>query len=296
MYGEGQVREIERPSLARRISTFPLTRLIIGGALVAAAAFGADILARTVRDLFDADSRLLRSLIRFAITVPAVVAVYCGYVKLVERRPVKELSLRRFLPELGLGAALGALIFAAVIGTIWVLGAYTVEGVSDWTPLLAGLAGALSTGFFEEILFRGILFRIVEEALGTWLSIVVSALFFGLIHMVNPNSHLLAGLCIALEAGVLLAAAYVLTRRLWLAIGLHAAWNYVQGSIFGANVSGTNSSGFLQGKLEGSDLITGGDFGPEASVPAVVLGCVAAAILVALSIKRRNMVKPFWMR
>jgi len=78
----------------------------------------------------------------------------------------------------------------------------------------------------------------------------------------------------------LLGAAYALTGRLWLPIGLHLGWNFAEGSIFGMAVSGGSQKGSLiTGELHGSNLLTGGVFGPEASIVAVVV-CLTAAIVI----------------
>ena len=86
------------------------------------------------------------------------------------------------------------------------------------------------------------LFRVVEESLGSWISLVVSSFVFGIPHLINPASTLLGAVFISIEAGVLLAAAYMVTRRLWLAMGFHMAWNYTQSGIFSGIVSGSKSS------------------------------------------------------
>lgn len=90
-------------------------------------------------------------------------------------------------------------------------------------------------------------------------------------HLLNPNATLVAAVAITLEAGVRLAAACLLTGRLWLSMGVHFAWNFTQGGIFGAAVSGQASTGLLRSLLQGPALLTGGDFGAEASAVAVVV-------------------------
>jgi hypothetical protein len=124
---------------------------------------------------------------------------------------------------------------------------------------------------------RGIVFRISEELVGTWGSLAISAGLFGVLHLANPHATLTAAVAIALEAGVLLAAAYLVTRRLWFAIGLHAGWNFTQGGIFGVAVSGFEAKGLLKGSLSGPPWLSGGEFGAEASLIAVAV-CVSAAL------------------
>ena len=97
----------------------------------------------------------------------------------------------------------------------------------------------------EEIAFRGVLLRITEEALGTWLALALSAAVFGAIHIFNPDATVVGGVFIAIEAGIFIGTLYILTRRLWVPLGLHAAWNFTQGGIFGIPVSGSGASAGL---------------------------------------------------
>lgn len=111
---------------------------------------------------------------------------------------------------------------------------------------------APSSGIFEELLFRGVLFRAVETWFGSWAALVVSSLVFGLTDLINPHGTVEGALFIAVEAGILLAAAFMLTRRLWLSIGFHVAWNYTQSAIFSSSVSGNDASqGLIRFTIKG---------------------------------------------
>ena len=84
------------------------------------------------------------------------------------------------------------------------------------------------------------------------------------------------------------ALAYVLTRNIWLAVGIHMSWNFTQGYVFGAAVSGVSSPySVLKTTLSGPEVLTGGSFGPEGSVLALGVGLVASAVLVVL-IRRKG--------
>lgn len=150
------------------------------------------------------------------------------------------------------------------------------------------------TGFVEEVIFRGLIFRLSEELLGTWFALAGSALFFGLAHAGNPGATLASSVAIALEAGILLGAAFLLTRRLWLVTSLHAAWNFTQGGIFGVAVSGNQIRGLLQGQLSGPEWISGGSFGAEASVVAVIVCLTAGVLLLVRASRNGQIVRPRW--
>ena len=153
-----------------------------------------------------------------------------------------------------------------------------------------------AAAFFEEIIVRGVIFRITEESLGTWLAVAISAAFFGLSHMLNPESSWFAALCIAVEAGILLAAAFLTTRRLWLPIGLHFAWNFTQGGIFGVPVSGGTVRGILKSTLTGPEPLSGGKFGAEASIFAVLVCTSMAIYLMVRAARNGQIIRPFWSR
>ncbi|GAA1041222.1 type II CAAX endopeptidase family protein [Virgisporangium ochraceum] len=224
-----------------------------------------------------------------AAAVLAIVA-YRWIVRRTERREVGELSRPGAVRATGLGALLGIGLFAAVIGVIALLGGYTVDGrgpVGGAVTALGFMAAAATT---EELIFRGVLFRIVEERLGTWGALLLTGLLFGLMHLANPDASLWGALAIAVEAGGMLGAAYVATRRLWLPIGLHFGWNFAEAGIFGTVVSGTGEKeGLLDGTMSGSMLLTGGDFGPEASLAAVVAGLVMTAAFLTLARRRGHL-------
>ena len=223
-------------------------------------------------------------------------AVYRLYVRLIERRPGVEFGRQGAVRELGSGLALGAALFSAVIGVLGALGLYRATGWRGPQVLIAPLAISVGAAVIEELLFRGAIFRIVEATLGTWIALAISALLFGAAHLGNENASWLAAAAIALEAGVMLGAAYVLTRRLWLPIGIHAAWNFTQGGIFSVAVSGGKTIGLLEATLTGPEWLTGGAFGAEASAVAMVLCTALGVWLLVLAARRGRFVAPFWVR
>jgi uncharacterized protein len=204
---------------------------------------------------------------------------------------------RYALRDLAVGAALGALLFSAVVVELALGGYYRITAVHV-TPQLAAAALLLIAGAVtEELLFRGVIFRLIEEWAGTWIALAVSAILFGAVHAANPGATWVSSSAIALEAGVLLAAAFVVTRNLWLPIGLHFAWNFLEGPIYGTQVSGhTFVTSALAAQLHGPVILTGGSFGPEAGLPAMVTCLVAAALLLAYAGRHSLIVTPRWLQ
>lgn len=192
----------------------------------------------------------------------------------------------------GGGVALGALLFSAVVLTLALGGCYRAIALHPSWGIATAVLLFLPSAALEELLFRGVLFRLVEESAGTWIALAVSAALFGAAHAFNPGATWLSSVAIALEAGVLLGATFVLTRNLWLPIGLHFAWNFCEGPIFGTQISGrTLSVDLVSARLVGPQWLTGGAFGPEAGVAALGI-CTIAAAIVLLYAQRQGRLVP----
>lgn len=229
--------------------------------------------------------------------LPALIA-HLLLVRLLERRRVDELAPGKWMPGGLAGIAVGLLMVSAVVGVLGMLGSYQVTGFNphmNWlgTLTLTGLGAAIG----EEIMFRGVLFRIVEEGLGTWWALAVSALFFGAIHLPNAGATVWSSAAIAIDAGLLFGLLYHVTRSLPACIGLHAAWNFAQGTVYGVTVSGNKADGWLVSTLRGPDWLTGGEFGLEASVVMVAVSGLFAFGLLMIALRRGSLVpcKP-WQR
>jgi uncharacterized protein len=209
-----------------------------------------------------------------------MVVAYRWLVRIVERRVPDELGKASALSGLATGTLVGAGLFIAVYAVLWMAGAIGSVGRGGVAGLAAALATPIASAFGEEIVFRGVVFRLLEKALGTTIALVLSAGAFGLLHAGNTGATWVSTLAIALESGALLGLAFVLTRKLWLPIGLHFGWNFTEGGIFGAAVSGGQNTGLIVAPLSGPALLTGGAFGPEASIVAMAVSLIASAVLV----------------
>src|SRR3984957_15326146 len=243
----------------------------------------------TPLNMFVSDVTLKRA---GALLLSAIVlGSYWAYVRIVEKRAVTELSQRHMLRELSAGVLLGASLFCLTVGVLATLGVYQVTGSNGWTAMLITVPGFILSGVLEEVVMRGIVFRILEQSLGSWIALAISAAIFGLLHLLNPGATVLNAVPGMVEAGVLLAAAYMLTRRLWFCIGIHIAWNFTEGGIFSVAVSGGSSKGLVQAKMLGPDWLTGGAFGVEASVVALAV-CAAAGIALLIVVARKGGIVP----
>jgi membrane protease YdiL (CAAX protease family) len=280
-----------KPALWLRILQFPPVRLVL---------LGLPLLCMLALSNGFMEKFAATPLKAIAVTIAMTAlgfALYAGFVRFVERRPVSELALPQVPRELGIGLLVGAGLYTGSVLVLMVLGVYRIEGLNPVSFMIPAIALALSSGVFEELLFRGALFRIVEEWLGSWISLVVSSFVFGFVHMLNPAATLTGALFISVEAGLLLAAAYMVTRRLWMSMGFHMAWNYTQSAVFSGIVSGgVSEPGLFKPIINGPDFLTGGSFGLEASVVAFVFCTSAGIVLLIIAVRRGNIVQPFWKR
>lgn len=222
------------------------------------------------------------------LTVALAYAAYGLLVRRFERRRLVELAPARLPLELAGGMLLGMAMMALVVGLLAASGAYSVTW-SRWTDWPHDVREALGTGLLEELLARLVIFRLLASAFRAGPALVVSALLFGGAHLANPHASVISAAAIAVEAGLMLAGFYLLTGRIWLSVGVHAGWNFAQGGIFGAAVSGMASEGSLLRSLPRTDVAawwSGGDFGPEGSLVAVLVGL--AGFVVTLMVLRRQ--------
>ena len=284
---------VHKPAGWHKIVDFPLVTLVIAIAVFALAA-GLAIIAGNALPPMDP---LLALVIRSAVAVGLAVLAYKLVIAHLGEVHRDELRLQGSLRETGIGAALGAGLFAVVVAAAAVLDVYNITGGGSLHQLPnILLAATIVPAVMEEMLFRGILFRWIEEFAGSWAALFLTSALFGVAHIYNPNATWFSSFAIAVEAGVLLGGAYMLTRSLWMPIGLHAAWNFTQGFLFDVPVSGVDSEGIVEARLSGPEILSGGQFGLEASILALLVATAAGVWLVRRAIANGQLVQPWWVR
>jgi membrane protease YdiL (CAAX protease family) len=209
--------------------------------------------------------------------------------------PVKEfgLDLDRAVPQFAIGALGATAIMSASIAIFALAGWYRVD---EFTLNVGGFLYYVLLFFavavVEEVLSRGMIWRLIERRAGTVLALIGSSLFFGLGHFLNPSATLWSGIAIALHAGLLLGALFIVTRSLWVPIGGHFAWNLFEGPVFGTEVSGLDTDALIEATTTGPELWTGGAFGPEAGLVTVLLGVIPALVLLAYAWRKGMFRRP----
>ncbi|PJE98124.1 CPBP family intramembrane metalloprotease [Streptomyces carminius] len=217
----------------------------------------------------------------------AAVAVYWLVMRRVARRSTPEIARAGAGREvlLGGGIGLGFILVSALLITAF--GGYSFSWAGDgfmsvvWTAVVVQIGAAVT----EELLFRGLALQALEQLWGSRAALVITSLFFGVAHLGTPGANAWSAVAIALEAGVLLGAAFLWRRNIWFVVGLHFAWNLTQ-QLLGIPVSGHAPEGLFTVDTHGSALLTGGSFGLEASIMPVLMGVAIAAPMLVLA--RRN--------
>ena len=209
--------------------------------------------------------------------------------RFIEKRTLSDYGLgaKSFwagLTEFYDGSLIGSLMVTTVTIILAALGCYQALGINTHCHLLELVPGLIAAAIYEEILFRGYVLQTIERASNTKIAVIASSLLFGAAHMTNFHeqsvplfNQIASCTALGLDAGLLFCAAYLYTRRLWLAAGLHAFWNIFEGPVFGTPVSGMHmGEPLIFSGLSGPPWLTGGVFGPEASIIELVVCLILA--------------------
>jgi uncharacterized protein len=276
---------------------FPLVRIIIAFLFI----FPVFIFYKLFKDFIVLPSpEEFRSYIQYIGAIFSFVLLifaYSLYVKYIEKRKVHELLIRHSWKEFGKGFLITAFLVCIVVTILYVLGNYQVREWNSNKLIVSDLFMKFLMGaLIEEILFRLIIFKLTEELLGTWIAFGIQVLFFGFSHGLNENATIFTSFAVAIIGGVLYTAAFMYTRSLWIVLGLHTGWNFLQSGVFGMPNSGSPYEGLIIPNLQGKEWITGGSFGIEGSYIAILL-CLIVGVYFLIKVKNANQfVSPIWIR
>jgi membrane protease YdiL (CAAX protease family) len=219
------------------------------------------------------------------------ILTFCGFIflllitwifrKFIDRKSMVSLGfkLQGYGKDLIWGLSLGAILIASgTIVLIFTGNLSIVEYRFEFIPLLQSLLLFVIVAFNEEIMVRGYVLNNLSDSMNKYIALGVSALLFMVFHLGNPNVSAVGMLNIFL-AGIVLGIYYIHKQNLWLPIGMHLTWNFFQGPVFGYEVSGQKTTTIIVQDLQGSELLTGGEFGLEGSLVASVIVIIITAVL-----------------
>ncbi len=273
MHTMSVARTDQQPGGAGRVLRFPLVWMLVGtvgvGAVSALSSNGSPVLA--------------------VVGALAAIAVYWAVMRYVARRSTPEIARSRAGGQALLGIGLGAVFIT--ISMLMVISEFSFTTASGSVMATVASIAAVQFGaaVTEELLFRGLLLQALERLWGSWVALAISAVLFGVVHLANPGATLWTGFAIAVEAGVLMGAAFLWLRSIWAVVGLHFAWNTIEG-LLGVPVSGHTSPGLLIAEPTGPELLTGGQFGFEGSIIPVIVSLLFVLPMLIAAHKRGNLV------
>lgn len=273
-----------------KIFRFPLVRLLLGILLVAVPYFilTNKILYRVLA-LFKDQSLLflIRPLVYLSITA-IMIALYALFVHWFEQRPLTEYALQNAAPTVRNGILFTLLFIGCVFVPLYLNGNLSIDAVNGWMYVPQGIALAAMAATVEEIMFRGLLFRLTEEKLGPVWAVILNSFLFVTLHYINPGVTIWRALPVGLEGGLMLPALYMLTRNLWLCTSAHATWNALNYTMGIPEASGP-TKGYFTSTLTGTDLMTGGMFGLESSLLASGLASIVGIWLFWVAYQRNTL-------
>jgi uncharacterized protein len=221
-----------------------------------------------------------------------VCATYILLYQRYEKRKITELSTPQLPQYVAGGILLGAGLASTVILIQYLTHVLTVTATRSFLPLLPDLWNTFVNSIIAETLIIGIFFRLTEEWLGSWLALLILAMLFITLHITAPGATIISAIAVAMHSAFL-GSTYIYTRSLWAPIAIHFAWDFSYAALYGTSINGyTMDDSLLDTSVNGSDLLTGGYFGPQGSIQAAILCLLTGLIFLHLSRKNSQIIQP----
>jgi membrane protease YdiL (CAAX protease family) len=279
-------------NIFNKILFFFITKIIIGIAVIAGAVVLIESVLRPLLEKIKLSDELINGIIGISEALAAVL-IYIFLFSFYEKRKITELSTSTFGSFANLGFFTGFLLQSLFIFVIFIAGDYTIVQANAFSDMIPAFITALTAGFVAEIIIIGIVFRLIEQQFGTAISITIMLIIFIIAHSGVRDGNLISVLSTSINAGLLLPAAYVFSRSLWLPIFMHFAWDFTEPGIYGAINPGISvTKSLFDSKISGPRFITGGPLGPQNSIQAFIICLVLGFIFLRLA-KRNNQLVPF---
>ncbi len=283
-----------KQSAIQKVIYFFVTKIIIGIALVGGSVALIELAGRSLikrTQLTDESANIIMSISDAAIALITYIFLF----KFYEKRKVKEISVSSLGKNAVIGFVTGLTLQSLFILIIYAAALYSIISVNRLSFLIPGFMQALTAGFVAELLLCGIVFRLTEEKLGTVIALAFSALLFAVAHGTAKGATLISTFATMMQAGIMLNAAYVFSRSLWLPIFLHFSWDFAEPAIYGAiNPGIAFQKSLLSSKIGGPAFITGGEFGPQNSIQSLILCSITALIFLWIASQKNNFIQPCW--
>jgi hypothetical protein len=274
----------------KKIIYFPITKILIGITCCFLLLVGVQNFVTKPLFYNLLNTKSIADTIINYISVAVLLFAYYFVFHIYEKRKIKELSVKHFPKEFFGGLFFGFITLSFVILILYLLGFYTFISISNFSYFLAPLSFLIVAALIEEIFFRLIIFRILENWIGTYIALIVISVIFTLPHLFNDHVTVVSVLSLLLF-GFTHSIMYTYTKRLWLPFAFHLGWNFAQ-PFYGSNLSGMDSIGsIIKSTFDGPILLTGSDFGIEDSILSIFFLIMISLIFLYLSIKESKIIK-----
>lgn len=225
-------------------------------------------------------------------TIFTTIAVFI-FVRKIEGRSWASLGFRKKEPVFNyiLGYFIGAGVLILTCLITWAVRGVDMSLGNVNLLIILYFIGYFFQGMSEEVLCRGFLMvslrNSIKSSNGIWISVLVSALAFALLHSLNPGMTVLSFFNLFLS-GVFFSALVLRFDNIWVACAAHAAWNFFQGNIIGVGVSGMDQTvSVFKCTNIGSDFVTGGSFGFEGGIVMTFVLTIASVLLLVIPNKKK---------
>ena len=252
----------------------------------------ADFLQMLFQNLSDktSDIHLIFELLSFGFIILTVFR----WTRKVEKRPIRTLGFYKenFLSNLLKGFGLGLALFLLTLLGLVALGQYRLESIHlnpySLTFVVFTIPFWILQGTAEEVVARAWLLPQLASRTNLKLAVLISSLFFTLLHMGNSGLTPLSLVNLFLF-GVAMALYLLKTDTVWGVAGIHGAWNFAQGNLFGILVSGQPSGTSLMTFLPqgNQDWLSGESFGIEGSIMTSLV-LLLLIVYLAYQLKKEN--------
>lgn len=275
---------------------FFLVKIIIGIIVVAGSVFIITELFNFVFGKIAIPENLKNMMISISQCGIALIS-YIFLFRFYEKRKITELQLSLFTQNAIIGFLLGLFLQSLFILVIYFAGGYKIIHINPLSFLFPSFLTALTAGFIAEILIIGVFFRLIEEKLGTVLALLIITVLFAIIHSGSEHASVLSVCATSIQAGILLSAAFIYCRSLWLPIFLHFAWDFAEPGIFGGiNPGNSIEQSLFTSEISGPSFIIGGQTGPQNSIQALIFCVITSLLFLWLAKRKNNFLKPAWNR
>jgi uncharacterized protein len=275
---------------SRKLLHFPIVKIILGiglcfGTLVAVQNLITKPLLYPIISIVP-----IREMIVNYISIGVLLASYYYLFSFYDKRKISELSGKKLIWELPGGFIFGFSVLSLVVLILYLAGYYSISGDVDFSYLLAPFSVLVVAALLEEIVFRLIIYRILEEWIGTYRALLFAAILFSLPHLSNDNVSVLS-VFLLLVFGFTHGIMYTYTKRLWLPFAFHLGWNFAQ-PFYGSRLSGIeNTDAIIKSEFEGPKIFTGSGFGIEDSIFSILFLLFVGVVFLQLSRKEGKIVK-----